>query len=386
MNPKSEGPLSGLVVLDLSTTFMGPYCSLLLAQLGARVIKVEAPGGDIARYIGDDRGRGLGPIFLNANRGKESVVIDLGTVEGRHNLDELVDVCDVFLHNLRPKAAAKLKIRAHDVLGRNPHVVYCHTVGFGTNGPYRDRAAYDDVVQGVSGLASVQGGPGEPEYVRMALVDKTVGLMAMGAIAAGLFERSVSGKGQAIEIPMFESMVSFVLLEQQGQWVYEERSGPIGYSRTSSVFRKPYRTADGYISLLIYTDEQWRSFFRFLSRDDLLADERFLSISGRTRHIDELYELVELTLATDTTRAWVDEFAGMNIAAMPVLRIEDLFSDDHLMASHLFERNIHPTEGALVQTRLPWGFSRSGEGHVAGAPLLGEHTTDVFEEFGIGGS
>lgn len=378
-----HGPLDGVLVVDLSTTFMGPYCSLLLGQLGARVIKVESPTGDIARFIGDRRGSGLGPIFMNGNRGKESVVLDLKTDEGREALDGLIERADVFMHNLRPLAMERLRLDGDSVLARNPRVVFCHTLGFGSAGPYRDRAAYDDVVQAVSGLTAVQGAEGEPEYVRTAVADKTVGLMAMGAILAALYEREHSGHGQAVEVPMFESMVTYTLLEQQGDWVYENRPGPSGYARTASPFRKPYRTADGHVGLLVYTDQQWRSFFRLVGRRDLAEDERYTTIRGRTDHIDELYALVEECLVERPTDEWLALFEQHHIPAMPVHDMESLFDDEHLHAVALFEKVEHPTEGSLVQARLPWIFSRTPGGSLPPAPALGQHTTAVMDEFGL---
>jgi crotonobetainyl-CoA:carnitine CoA-transferase CaiB-like acyl-CoA transferase len=380
---ESRGPLDGLLVVDLSTTFMGPYCSLLLGQLGARVVKVESPGGDIARYIGDRRGTGLGPIFMNGNRGKESVVLDLKDAGDREVLDGLIGRADVFMHNLRPQAMERLELDATTVLERNPRVVYCHTLGFGSAGPYRDRAAYDDVVQAVSGVAAVQGGDGDPQYVRTAVADKTVGLMAMGAILAALYEREGSGRGQAVEIPMFESMASYMLLEQQGDWLYADRPGPAGYARTASPYRKPYRTADGHIGLLVYTDQQWRSFFRLVGRDDLAEDERYTTIRGRTDHIDELYAMLEELLGGRSTAEWLELFEQHHIPAMPVNRIEDLFDDEHLRAVGLFERVEHPTEGPVVQARLPWSFSRTPGTSGPPAPALGEHTTAVLAELGL---
>jgi crotonobetainyl-CoA:carnitine CoA-transferase CaiB-like acyl-CoA transferase len=378
-----SGPLTGLTVLDLTSTFLGPYCSLLLAQMGARVIKVEPPEGDIIRYVADERHVGLGPAFLNFNRGKESVVLDLVSTAGREALDLLVDEADVFLHNMRPGAMAKLRIDPDTVLARNPRIVYCHAVGYGSGGPYRNEPAYDDVVQGASGLAAVQGGSGEPEYVRTQLVDKTVGVMALAAILAALHERSVSGQGQAVEVPMFESMATFLLMEQQGQRVYAGRTGGTGYARTASPYRKPYRSADGMISVLLYTDGQWRTFFRLIGRTDLADDPELHSIRGRTKRIDELYALVEEELAKRTTAEWLELLRTNAIPSMPVNTIEDLFADEHLTAVDLFEDVEHPTEGPLVQTRLPWTFSRSGAAPVPGAPRLGQHTAEALAAVGL---
>ncbi|MGY1987846.1 CaiB/BaiF CoA transferase family protein [Blastococcus sp. SYSU DS0669] len=378
-----RGPLADVTVLDLTSTFLGPYCAELMAQMGARVIKVEPPEGDIIRYVADDRHSGLGPAFLTFNRGKESVVLDLATAAGRDALDRLVGTADVFLHNMRPGAMRKLRIDPGTVRARNPRLVYCHAVGYGSAGPYRDEPAYDDVVQGVSGIAAVQGGAGEPQYVKTQVVDKTVGVMALAAILAALHERDVSGEGQAVEVPMFESMAAFLLMEQQGQRVYAGRTGGTGYARTASPYRKPYRTADGTISVLLYTDGQWRTFFRLVDRPDLADDPELHSIRGRTKRIDELYALVEEALARRTTGEWIELLRAQAIPAMPVHSIEDLFADEHLAAVGLFEDVEHPTEGPLVHARLPWTFSRSGAPDLPGAPALGEHSDQVLRSVGL---
>jgi crotonobetainyl-CoA:carnitine CoA-transferase CaiB-like acyl-CoA transferase len=381
--PSREGPLADLTVLDLTSTFLGPYCAELLAQMGARVIKVEPPEGDIIRYVADERHSGLGPAFLNFNRGKESVVLDLVSQAGRDALDLLIDGADVFLHNMRPGAMRKLRIDPGTVRARNPRLIYCHAVGYGSAGPYRDEPAYDDVVQGVSGIAAVQGGAAEPQYVRTQVVDKTVGVMALAAILAAMHERDVSGKGQAVEVPMFESMATFLLMEQQGQRVYAGRTGGTGYARTASPYRKPYRTADGTISVLLYTDGQWRTFFRLIDRPDLADDPELYSIRGRTKRIDELYSLVEEELAQRATAEWIELLRAHAIPAMPVHSIEDLFADQHLAAVGLFEDVEHPTEGPLVHARLPWTFARSGAPRLPGAPMLGEHTGRVLRGVGL---
>jgi crotonobetainyl-CoA:carnitine CoA-transferase CaiB-like acyl-CoA transferase len=378
-----QGPLADLTVLDLTSTFLGPYCAELLAQLGARVIKVEPPEGDIIRYVADERHSGLGPTFLNFNRGKESVVLDLVSPAGREALDVLIDRADIFLHNMRPGAMTRLRIDPETVLTRNPRIVFCHAVGYGSGGPYRDEPAYDDVVQGVSGLAAVQGGSGDPEYVRTQVVDKTVGVMALAAILAAVHERTASGRGQAVEVPMFESMATFLLMEQQGGRVYAGARGGTGYARTASPYRKPYRTADGTIAVLLYTDAQWRTFFRLVDRPDLADDTELHNIRGRTRRIDELYRLVEEQLATRTTAEWLRVLRDHAIPSMPVNTVEDLFDDEHLAAVGLFEEVEHPTEGPLVHARLPWTFSRSGAPTLPAAPALGEHTAPALRSLGL---
>ena len=379
----TRGPLADLTVLELSSTFMGPYCGELLAQMGARVIKIEPPDGDIIRYVADERNSGLGPAFLNFNRGKESVVLDLASEAGREALGLLVDRADVLLHNMRLRAAAKLRIDAATVLARNPRIVHCSAIGYGSGGPYSDEPAYDDVIQGASGLVAVQSGSGDPEYVRTAVVDKTVGVMAVAAILAAVHARDVSGMGQAVEVPMFESMATFMLMEQQSQRIYAGRTGGTGYARTDSPYRKPYRTSDGTVAVLLYTDAQWRTFFRLVDRSDLADDVELHGIGGRTRRIDELYSMVEDELAKRPSAHWLEVFRTHAIPAMPVNTIEDLFTDEHLAAVGLFEEVEHPTEGSLVQTRLPWAFGRSGAPRLTGAPRLGEHTSAVLNAVGL---
>jgi crotonobetainyl-CoA:carnitine CoA-transferase CaiB-like acyl-CoA transferase len=378
-----RGPLADLTVVELTSTFLGPYCAVLLAQLGARVVKVEPPEGDIIRYVGDERHSGLGPAFLNFNRGKESVVLDLVSPAGRQTLDLLIDRADVFLHNMRPAAMRKLRIDPDTVLERNPRLVYCHAVGYGSGGPYRDEPAYDDVVQGVSGLAAVQGGTGEPQYVRTQVVDKTVGVMALAAVLAALHERSVSGRGQAVEVPMFESMAGFLLMEQQGARVYAGRTDGTGYARTASPYRRPHRTADGVIAVLLYTDAHWREFFRLVDRPDLADDPELATIRGRTRRIDELYRLVDDELARRPTSHWLRVLRERHVPAMPVNTVDDLFDDEHLAAVGFFEQVEHPTEGTLVHARLPWTFGRSGAPVLPGAPALGQHTEETLRRLGL---
>ncbi|MGH3118733.1 MAG: CaiB/BaiF CoA transferase family protein, partial [Gaiellales bacterium] len=224
------GPLSGISVIDLTNTFMGPYCTLLLAQMGADVIKVEPPGGDVVRYIGTGRNPGMGPIFLAANHAKRSIALDLKHPQGRRSLLRMVARADVFVTNMRPGAVNRLGVDYADVSADNPRLVYCELPGFGRGGPYRNQAAYDDVIQAVSGIAAVQGGTDAPQYVRNPIADKSVALFAVSAIASALFARERTGHGQSVEVPMFESMAAFSLLEQQAGHVFDPPTGPVGYA------------------------------------------------------------------------------------------------------------------------------------------------------------
>jgi crotonobetainyl-CoA:carnitine CoA-transferase CaiB-like acyl-CoA transferase len=377
------GPLAGLRVIDLTTTFMGPYCTLLLARMGADVVKVEAPGGDIVRHIGPERHPGMGTIFLNTNHGKRSIALDLKHPEGAALLRRLLADADVFVTNMRPHAVAELRLGFDELHGLNPRLVHCTLTGFGSAGPYRELAAYDDVIQGVSGLAATQGEPGPPEYVRSPIADKIVGLMGLSGILAALTARSRSGLGQAVEVPMFESMAEFMLLDQQGGHVFEPPIGPTGYPRTSSPYRKPYRTADGYLSVVVYTDRQWLGFFELIGRAELLTDERFRTINARTKHIDQLYQLIEQTLPARGNAEWLAELEALGIPCVPVLTTAELFDDEHLKAVEFFETVAHPSEGALTLPRLPITFSSDRTGPVRPAPRLGEHGPELLRDLGL---
>ena len=376
----SSGPLQGLRVVDLSSTFMGPYATALLARLGAEVIKVEPPEGDVIRGLLRGRSEGMGPIYLTANTGKRSLVLDLKDPSAREALHKLVESTDIFVHNMRPRAAAKLEIDAATIQKINPRCIHAWFRGFG-DGPYAERPAYDDVIQGLSGLAAVQGRGGDPEYVVTTMVDKTVGLAGAMAILAAVHRRWTTGTGEAIQIPMFEFMVDYVMLENQGNWLFDPPTGDPGYPRTASPFRKPYKTLDGFISAVLYTDDQWLKFFGLTNNSEMLKDSRFASIQQRTEHIDELYEVVEQQLLRRTTEDWLTDFGLLSIPAMPVRTVTQLFEDEHLIATGFFRHVEHPTEGSLIQTDVPFKFS-NGLSDVRPAPQLGEHTAEILREAG----
>jgi crotonobetainyl-CoA:carnitine CoA-transferase CaiB-like acyl-CoA transferase len=378
----STSPLHGVRVIDLTTTFMGPYCTLLLGQMGADVVKVEAPDGDIVRHIGPERNDGMGTIFLNANHGKRSIALDLKDDRGRQLMDRLLGDADVFVTNMRPRAVAALGLGFDRLSALNPRLVYCALTGFGSAGPYRDFPAYDDVIQAVSGLAVTQGDLGPPEYVRTPIADKVSGLMGLGGILAALVARNATGAGQAVEVPMFETMAEFMLLDQLGGLVFDPPAGPPGYPRMASPYRKPYRTRDGYLGVVVYTDRQWRSFFELVGRPQLAEDPRFRSISGRTKNIDELYQLVEDKLAERSNSEWMETLSGLNIPCIPVLSVSDLLEDPHLEAVDFFHRVDHPTEGVLRLPRLPISFSAAQLEPGTPAPRLGEHGPTLAYELG----
>ncbi|MCW2545881.1 MAG: L-carnitine dehydratase/bile acid-inducible protein [Mycobacterium sp.] len=380
MNAPSRGPLAGVRVVDMTTTLMGPYCGVLLAQMGASVIKVERPGGDVARYIDDASGHGLGAMYMNFNRGKRSVVLDVK--KSPQDLDVLMSLiaeADVFAHNLRPSAVGRLRLTYEAVSERNEALVYCSMHGFDQRGPWRDKPAYDDTVQAASGIAAMQGGlaGGAPTYIKSPIADKTVGIFAALGIMTALYERSISGRGQSVSVPMYETMATFNAMDQLGSVVFDPPRGPHGYVRMESPNRRPYSTADGYIAVLVYTDQHWRTFFELIGRPDLLDDERYGDIGARTKHIDELYQMVADFLPQRTTAEWLTLFDQADIPATPVLSINEVINSPQSLASGIFESVDHPVVGLLRQPGMPITFSRTPPEPADAAALLGADTERV---------
>jgi crotonobetainyl-CoA:carnitine CoA-transferase CaiB-like acyl-CoA transferase len=339
-------PLAGVRVIDLTTVVAGPYATQLLADLGADVIKVEAPTGDVARDLGPRVNEGMAAVFLNCNRGKRSVVLDLATGDGRTMLKRLTDGADVFVHNLRPDSAVRCGADAATLRAGNPGLVHCSIRGFGSGGRYRDLPAYDDIIQAVSGVAGQQEWTaGAPSYVVSAVGDKVSGMMAALAITAALHGRDASGSGTTIEVPMAESVAAFGMLEHLWGRTFVPPRGEARYPRMSTVLRRPFRTADGYISVVVYTNQNWLRFFEMVGRPELAADERFRTLAGRTEHLDELYTLVGDHLTSATTAEWFERLTAAGIPAVPYNRVDDLFDDPHLADVGFWQEGDRPGAG-----------------------------------------
>lgn len=364
------GPLAGVVVIDLSTMFMGPYSTMVLAQQGARIIKVEPPGGDIARGIEDRDGTLLGPIYLGINRGKESIALDLTLDEDYATFAALVARADIVMHNRPPGSERRLRVDYESLRAINPRIVVGAMFGFASDGPYGPYPAYDDAMQAITGIAAHQTGAGAPQFVRTPLTDKITGILAAGAVVSALYERERSGEGQLVEVPMFETMVGFLLAEQQGQQIYDPPRGPAGYARTNSPHRHPHPTRDGAIGILPSTDAHWREVFLILGRPEWTDDGRFCSIRARTENIDELYEWMSAAIAERSTDDLIAAFTAARVPAMKVNQIEDLFNDPHIVQTGFFESVQHPVAGALRQPATPMRFSRSGSPTLTAAPVL----------------
>lgn len=377
------GPLSGIRVIDLTSVVFGPLATQILGDMGADVVKVEGPEGDTTRYTGPARSRDMAALFMGMNRSKRSIVLDLKKQLAKEALWKLIDTADVLVHSMRPEKMDALGFSPQAVLARNPRIVYAGLHGYLSGGPYAGRPAYDDVIQGQSGIASLMTGiAGEPRYVPLIIADKTCALTASNAIVSALFARERTGRGQFVEVPMFETMAFFVFVEHLYGHAFSPPEAPLGYSRLLAPWRRPYRTSDGHICMLAYTDPQWRKFWNVVNRPDLAADPRFTTLATRSQNISELYRLAGECLAGKTTTEWLAIFEDLDIPCARIASLDEVFADPHLNAVGLFERTTHPTEGDIVMTRLPFRFSETVAETSRLQPKFGEHTREILREAG----
>jgi len=382
--PATQGPLAGVKVIDLTSVMMGPYATMILGDYGADVIKVESPDGDVMRHAAPMRNPRMGAMYLQGNRNKRSIVLDLKKPGGRDALLRLSATADVFIHNVRPAAMRRLKLSADDLLAHNPRLVYVGLHGFGEDGPYAGRPAYDDLIQGLTALPALVGNiTGEPRYSPATIADRIVGLNATHAILAGLLHRDRTGEGQAIAVPMFETMAQFVLGDHMAGRSFEPPIGPPGYSRLLAPDRRPYRTRDGYICALVYTDKHWDSFFQAIGWDDEQRDPRFKDMAARTRNYDFVYKWFADLLVTRTTTEWMQLLEEADIPCGPMHDLDSLIDDPHLAAVGLFQKIDHPTEGTLHVAGPAATWSRTPSSIRSAPPRLGEHGDEILREAGF---
>ena len=380
-----SGPLEGVRLIDLSNMLMAPYATQILGDMGADVIKIEPPAGDPIRGIGPMRNPGMGAIFLNANRSKRSLVLDLKKPAGLAALADLLKRADVLVTNLRPQAMARLGLGYAEVAAINPRIIYTSLFGFDQSGPYAAKPAFDDLIQGavsVPWLMHMADGS-EPRYAPNAMVDRGVALWAVGQVTAALYRQAKSGGGQKIEVPMFEMMTSFVLGDHLQGHAFDPPIGPMGYARMLNPDRRPCRTSDGFVCAMIYTDRHWRSFFRELGREqEFERDPRYKNMTSRTEHIADLYrELAELLL-TRSSAEWLALFERADVPAMPLNTPDSLVADAHLQATGFFSFADHPSEGRLRQMAYPSTWSDTQPAATRHVPRLGEHSAEVLREIG----
>jgi crotonobetainyl-CoA:carnitine CoA-transferase CaiB-like acyl-CoA transferase len=380
----NAGPLAGVRVVDLTAMVMGPYCTQIMADMGADVIKVEPPQGDNTRYISVGPAPGMAGVFVNVNRGKRSVVLDLQTESGKTTLRALIKDADVFIHSMRSKAVAKLGFSYDEVAAINPAVIYTNCYGYSRRGPERDRPAYDDTIQAECGLPAVQQQlTGEANYVGTIMADKVAGLTALYATMMALFHRERSGEGQEVEVTMFETMASFMLVEHANGAMFDPPLGPAIYPRTVAPNRRPYATKDGYIAALIYNDKHWNTFITAVQPPwNSENSELYATLERRAQSIDTVYGLVAETLKERTTDEWLTLFRELEIPAAPIHTPDALFDNEQLNAVGLFE-TVDTPHGPVRFPGVPTWFSRT-PGRVAGpAPELGADTAAVLSELGL---
>ncbi|NEN07667.1 CoA transferase [Diaminobutyricibacter tongyongensis] len=377
--PGSNGPLEGLRVLDLTSTMSGPFCTLLLAQLGALVDKIEPPVGDVLRRVPGGKSATMSPIFLAFNAGKRSISLNLGVESNRELLRRSFRSYDVIVHNMRPSAAGRIGLTQTALSEAGSDAVLCEIVGYGP-GPFQDQPAYDDTIQAASGMAWVQGNGATPEYVRTAIADKTAGIYAALAVCAELSGRARGRAARAVKIPMLETLAAFTTIEQLGGLTFDPPTGPALYARTASPERRPYATADGYISVMIYTDRHWRAFLAEIGRMDLIIDPRFATLAGRTSNIDEVYEFVAEQVAERTTDEWVQTLRRIDVPHARVNSLGDLFEDLQLASVKMFAPRSHPTEGTLRTARPPFLFDDEPLADPGFAEQLGASTAAFIAE------
>ncbi|MBR9835355.1 MAG: CoA transferase [Alphaproteobacteria bacterium] len=383
------GPLAGIKIVDMSSVVLGPFSTLIFGDLGAEVIKIEAgqkgKAGDTMRYAGASPTGDLGPIYTALNRNKKSVQLDARTPKGKQAMLALLKDADVFFHNVRLAGMGRLGLDYESVKAINPGIVYVHCAGFGMGGPYEHRQAYDDLIQGASGFASLSSmrDGSAPSYAPSLVADKTVGLFAAYATLAALLHRERTGQGQFVQVPMMESFTFFNMVENLYGETFLPGNGKLAYTRSINANRKPYKTKDGYIGLVPYSDEQWERFFEMGGREGVFEDPRFSTYAARTENTTELYAIIGEVALTKTTAEWLQLLDEANIPAMKFNEMSDVLSDPHLVGVDFFQTREHPEAGPYRAMKHPVFFSETPAGITLDPPRLGADTETVLASLGL---
>ncbi|MEM9178573.1 MAG: CoA transferase [Pseudomonadota bacterium] len=383
------GPLAGVKIIDMSSVVLGPFATLIFGDLGADVIKIEAgqkgKAGDMMRYAGASPTGDLGPIYTSLNRNKRSVQLDAKTEDGKAAILAMLKEADVFFHNVRLAGMGRLGLDYESVKAINPGIVYVHCAGFGAGGPYEKRQAYDDLIQGASGFAALNAmrSGGDPEYAPSLVADKTVGLFATYATLAALYHKQKTGEGQFVSVPMLESFTFFNLVENLYGETFLPGNGKLAYTRSINANRKPYKTKDGYIGLVPYSDKQWELFFEMGGKSGVFEDPRFSSYSARTENITELYAIIGEVALLKTTDEWLSLLDEANIPAMRYNQMDDVLADPHLAAVDFFQTRNHPDAGKYRSMKHPVEFSATPADVAIDPPRLGADTETVLASLGL---
>ncbi len=379
------GPLRGVRVIDITSIFMGPSATQMMGDLGADVVKVESPGGDVVRNIGPQGQQKMGPLFLVMNRNKRSIVLDLKTPGGRDALIDLLRDADVLAYNVRPQAMERLGLGYEALAAVNPRLIYAGMFGFSQRGRYAANAAFDDLIQAACALPQAMAlASGDiPRYAPITIADRSVGLYAFGVISAALYGRERTGIGQRVDVPMFETMVPQVLGDHLYGQTFVPAQGDFGYPRLLSPERRPYRTRDGHVCCLIYTDANWKAFLQATGQPTLFeTDPRLASITTRTQHITALYAMVSDVIAGLSTAELQALLAGSDIPVFPMHTFDTLLDDPHLDDIGFFSEMDLPTLGRIRQMAVPSEWSGTPPGRALPPPRLGQHTREILREAG----
>ena len=379
-----SGPLQGIKVVEMTSVVLGPWACQMLADMGAEVIKIEQPRGDSNRSLGAANNPGMAALYLTCNRNKRSIVLDLRVAGARDAVLALVKSADVFIHNNRPQVMTKLGLDYADLRKVNPRIIYCGAYGYSKKGPYGKLGALDDSIQAASSIAMLNEMVlGEPRYLPTIVADKTTAITVVYGVLAALFHRERTGEGQELEVPMFETMVNWVMAEHLWGMTFDPPKGKPGYTRLMSKDRKPYKTKDGYIAVLPYLDAHWVKFCEITGYPQFIDDERFRTLADRVRNIDATNQTTAMIMATRTTTEWLGVLAPSGIPHIVVNTLEDLATDPHLEATGFWQSFDHPTEGKLRLPSFPVNFGSTPASIRRAAPRLGEHTVEVLREAGV---
>jgi crotonobetainyl-CoA:carnitine CoA-transferase CaiB-like acyl-CoA transferase len=378
-----QGPMAGMRVVDLTAMVFGPYATQIMADMGADVIKVEPPAGDDTRNISRGPVPGMSGVFVNVNRGKRSIALDMKSEHGKATLRKLIEGADVFIHSMRAKAIARLGFDYASVAAINPRIIYTNCYGYSRRGPDADKPAYDDTIQAECGIPYVQSlMTGEPGFAATIMADKVAGLTALYATTLALLHRERTGEGQEVEVGMFETMASFMLVEHANGALFTPPLGPAHYHRAADPGRKPYKTKDGHVAALIYNDKHWQLFTEAVKPDWVTPD--MATLAQRAQQISHVYGKLAKTFLTRTTQEWLDLLGGLGIPCAPLRTTDELLENEHLNAIGFFE-TVESAQGPMRFPGVPTWFSKS-PGKVAGpTPLVGEQTDEILAEIGLGG-
>jgi crotonobetainyl-CoA:carnitine CoA-transferase CaiB-like acyl-CoA transferase len=379
------GPLEGVRIVDLTSVVVGPLATQIMADHGADVIKVEAPSGDIVRSLaGKGRNPNMSGKFLHLNRNKRSIALDLKKPEAYNALLKILATADVMVWNMRPPAMKRLKLTYDDVCKVNPKIICCGMYGFGQDGRYRNKPAYDSIIQGSGGLAALYHmATGEPRYLPMVVADRTVGLIAVQMILMALYHREKTGHGQAIELPMFENIVKATLEEHMYLKTFVPPLGDLGDPRLIDPQSRPLPTKDGYICISANTDAQAFAVFDAIGRPELKTDPRLCNVAARFKNTADYFAIRAEGLRQKTTAEWIDIFDRTDVPAMPFQTLEQIMEDPHLKDIGFFETIEHPTEGKIINMKLPNKLSRGARKDFRHAPKIGQQSVEILCEAGF---